>query len=111
VVRLSATLDHQRVQLARFLRRAPSRPDHIGRCVAPIYLYARAVTDISISPDLPMPPAQPRPVRHLLETRDSEVALDGYYRMSPGDIVDSGGNYVDPGSVICADCVRAAEVS
>jgi hypothetical protein len=79
--------------------------------VAPIYLYERAVPDISISRNLSMPPVRPQPVRHLLETRDSEVALDGHYRKSPGDIVDSGGKYIDPGSVVCADCVRAAEAS
>jgi hypothetical protein len=77
--------------------------------VEPIYLYQRRITDISISPDQPMPRLQPRPVRHLLETKDSEVALDGRYRKSPGDVVDWPPNsYLDPGSQICADCEKAA---
>lgn len=74
-----------------------------------VALYHRPVADISLDPANPMPPLQPRPVRHLLENPDSEMAIDGTYRKAPGDIVDwPEGSYLDPGSEICAGCERAA---
>jgi hypothetical protein len=64
--------------------------------------------------DISLDPANPtslraRPVRHLLEDQDAEIAIDGTYRKAPGDIVDwPEGSYLDPGSEICAECERAA---
>jgi hypothetical protein len=72
-------------------------------------MYHRPVVDISLDPAKPMPPLQPRPVRHLLDRPDADLAIDGGCRRAPGDIVDwPSGSYLDPGSDICEDCVRAA---
>lgn len=72
-------------------------------------LYHRPIVDISLDPANPMPPVRPRPVRHLLDRPEAEVAIDGIYRKAPGDIVDwPAGSYLDPGSDTCEDCVRAA---
>jgi hypothetical protein len=74
-----------------------------------VALYHRLIVDISLDPANPTPPRRPRPVRHLLESPDAEIAIDGTYRKAPGDIVDwPAGSYLDPGSEICEDCERAA---
>lgn len=74
-----------------------------------VALYHCPVVDISLDPANPTPPMRPRPVRHLLENPDAEMAIDGTYRNAPGDIVDwPEGSYLDPGSEICAECERAA---
>lgn len=74
-----------------------------------VSLYHRPVVDVSLDPANPMPPLRPRPVRHLLEKPDAEMAIDGRYRKALGDIVDGPeGSYFDPGSEICRDCERAA---
>jgi hypothetical protein len=77
-----------------------------------ITLYQRPVVDISFDPANPMPPAVPRAVRHLLDSPDAEVAIDGRYRRSPVDIVDwPADSYLDPGSDACEACLRAASSS
>jgi hypothetical protein len=74
-----------------------------------VALYHHPVVDISLDPANPIPPVRPRPVRHLLERPDAELAVDSTYRKAPGDIVDwPTGSYLDPGSEICADCARVA---
>ena len=74
-----------------------------------VALYHRPVVDISLDPANPIPPLRPRPVRHLLDRIDAEMAIDGSYRKAPGDIVDwAAGSYLGSGSDICEDCVRAA---
>jgi hypothetical protein len=74
-----------------------------------VALYHHPITDISLDPANPMPPLWPRPVRHLLDRPDAEMAIDGSYRKAVGDIVDwPAGSYFEPGSDICEGCVQAA---
>ncbi len=77
-----------------------------------VAVYHHRDKDVSFDPANPMPPLR-RPVRHLLEKPDAEVAIDGRYQKAAGDIVDWPiGSYLDPGSEICRDCERvAAEAS